>query len=196
MALNPSIKFKDQAAEVVWAAICTLEERAQHEVLAALGERLSFPDERATAHEIRVARGVAALREAAALAGHSPSVPEYRRLRDENPERAWPDDSPIRQWLGGNWNDALAAAGLDAPPDPIAHYPERGPEFSDEECLAAIRECAGDLDVPMNNTVLPPLPELGAEHECETASGPASAGAVAVRSVRRLARSQGGRDGG
>lgn len=149
MALNPDIRFRDPAAQVVWAALCTLEEAAQHELLTALQQRLAFPEERLSPHAARVARGVAALREVAALVGRSPSVGEYRRLRDQNPERRWPDDSSVRQWLGGNWNDALTEAGLDALPDPIAHHPERGPHFSDEELLAAIRECANDLGQPI-----------------------------------------------
>lgn len=155
MALNPEIRFRDPAAQVVWAAMCTLEEAAQHELLAALRQRLAFPEERLSPHAARVARGVAALREVAALVGRSPSVREYRELRDRNPERRWPDDSSVRQWLGGNCNDALTEAGLDALPDPIAHYPQRGPEISDEELLAAIRECSADLGEPIESLSFP-----------------------------------------
>lgn len=155
MALDPKISFRDPAAGVVWAAMCTLEEGAQHELLAALGERLAFPEERPTPHGMRVARGVAALREAVGLLGHSPSVGEYRRLRDQHPEHRWPDDRSVRQWLGGNWNDALATAGLDALPDPIAHHRERGPDLSDEECLAALRECAADLESQVHELSFP-----------------------------------------
>ena len=144
--LNPNHPFEDPAAAAVWAAVCALPEGAQHEVCNRLVERLALVEQRATAQEVRVARGVAALREAADILGHSPTVGQYRELRDKHPECRWPDDSSIRGWLSDSksWNEALRAARLDAVPDPHPVSP-RGPDLTDEEIVGAVRECAADL---------------------------------------------------
>jgi len=144
--LNPNHPFEDPAAEAVWAAICALSEGAQHEVCKKLIERLALVEQRPTAQEVRVARAVAALREAADILGHSATVGQYRELRDKHPEYRWPDDSSIRGWLSDSksWNEALRAARLDAVPDPHPVSP-RGPDLTDEEIVGAVRECAADL---------------------------------------------------
>lgn len=93
---EPNRRFEDPAAKAVWAAICTLPEGAQHQVAEYLVERLALVEQRGNAQEVRVARGVAALREAAQILGASPTVGQYRELRERHPERRWPPDGSIR----------------------------------------------------------------------------------------------------
>ena len=59
--------FVDPGARAVWAAIIHMEEAIQHQLLAALRDRLSVPEARVNPDQARVARAVAALREAAEL---------------------------------------------------------------------------------------------------------------------------------
>lgn len=148
--LPTDVEFSDPSATVVWAGICALDEALHHEVLDALAERLAVPEERSSAHCVRVARAVAARRDAAkALDGRSPSVAEYRKLRERNPEFGWPLDSSIRGWLGGGWNDVLRCARLDAIPEPLTLARRQGPQLTQAEILAAIQECARELDKPI-----------------------------------------------
>jgi hypothetical protein len=136
--------FADPSAHLVWAAICTLEEAAQHEVLRALRERLALADDRDTPQAVRVARGVAALREASELLepDEQLSVDVFKRVREDNPDRRWPPESSIRRWLGGSWNDALRRAGLDA----VAHGDvttyRLGSAISRQEAITAVKDCA------------------------------------------------------
>lgn len=81
LSLDPRRPFADPAAEVVWAALCVLPAGAQHEVADQLAERLSLLEHEAPGHDRRRARAVAALREAARILKRSPSVTEYRELR-------------------------------------------------------------------------------------------------------------------
>lgn len=145
--------FSDSTAEVVWAAICALDEGLQHEVLRQLRERLAAADIRETPQQQRLARAIAALREAADKQGRSPSVGEYRRLRVDHPE--WPPDGSVRRWLGGSWNTALKRAHLDAERVGDALVEHQGPGFSKDEVTAALREAAEDLASENGDGCLP-----------------------------------------
>lgn len=137
--------FADPTAAVVWAAICALDEGAQHEVLRELRARLDDPTDRATKTARKIARGVAALRIAADELGRTPSVMAYRDLRRTRPELRLPADGTVRTWLGGDWNTALERAKLDRVPDVDATVAPEGSRFTREEVVAAINECAEDL---------------------------------------------------
>ena len=138
--------FADPAADVVWAGVLALDEGTKHELLALLRQQLEVPEERESPHQARVARAIAALREAAEILEESPSVEEYRRLRAENPERGWPADGSVRRWCGGTWNDVLERAHLDRIAEPLAAVRPLGHAITEEEAIAAIRECAAELD--------------------------------------------------
>jgi hypothetical protein len=100
----------------VWAAFMELDLALQHDLLRELQELLAVPEGSRSISGTRIARAIAALREAADELGHSPSVKDFRRLRFEHPERRWPPESSIRVWLGsGRWNGSLSRAGLEAP---------------------------------------------------------------------------------
>ncbi len=140
--------FSDAAAKAVWAAIITLPEAEQHLVLSELRTRLACL-EGVTSHETRVRFALGCLRDAAELLGRSPSVGDYRELRERHRERRWPSDGSLRAWLGGTWNDCLRAARLDAVPDGDVLVAQLGPALSEEEVCEALRECARHLgDIP------------------------------------------------
>lgn len=103
--------FPDPAARVVWAGVCALDEASQHDVLRELGNRLAFPAERGAVNtrQVREARAIAALREAAEILGRSPSVNEYRHLR-KTKHPSWPPDGSIRDWLSGGWERSTQAS--------------------------------------------------------------------------------------
>jgi hypothetical protein len=145
-------RFEDPAAEVVWAAITALDEGLQHEVLVELRSWLGDPVGRGSAGADRAARAIAALRRVAEELGkngrlRSPSVGEYRLLRESKPELSLPPDGSVRRWLGGDWNEALKQARLDAVPEPLAMAPALGP-ISKEEAIAAVRACADETGGP------------------------------------------------
>lgn len=138
--------FREPAARVVWAGICALDEASQHDVLRELGRRLAFPSERGpmNSHGVRVARAVAALREAASELGHSPSVSEFRKLRKTaHPE--WPPDGSIRDWFASGWTECLKQAHLEAPSDEPPIVVEGEHAYTKEEVLAALCLCAEEL---------------------------------------------------
>jgi len=135
--------FTDPSAEVVWAAICALDEGSQHEVLEELRQRLAAADLRETPQQTRQARAVAALRECAAIVARAPSKGEYERERVDHPE--WPPESTVRSWLGGSWAKALEAARLatDLTGETATHA--IGPEFTKAEVKAALCSCAAEI---------------------------------------------------
>lgn len=138
--------FEEQATEVVWAGICALDEAEQHLVLEALRERLGRSEARESPHAVKVARAIAGLREVAGILGHSPSVTEYRIIRNERIELDLPPDGSVRRWLGGGWNHALGQARLESVPEADAAVRALGPRFSRRELIVALRECAAELD--------------------------------------------------
>jgi MoxR-like ATPase len=138
--------FADPSARLVWAAICTLEEAAQHEVLRALRERLALANDRDTPQAVRVARAVADLREASELLepDEQLSVEVFKRVPKTTPDWRWPPESSIRRWLGGSWNDALRRAGLDAVPHGDALTYHLGSAISRHEAITAVKQCADE----------------------------------------------------
>jgi hypothetical protein len=142
--------FIDSGARAAWAAIENLEPGLKHDILRALSSRMATPDAGATPDQLRVARAIAALREAAdelqrETGSDDLSVWAYRRLAAERGrEYAWPPDGSIRRWLGGSWNDALRRAGLRAVPDGDALIREQGPAYTKAELLAAVTGYVAD----------------------------------------------------
>ncbi|MCE7939690.1 MAG: hypothetical protein DYG90_14140 [Chloroflexi bacterium CFX6] len=146
--------FSDPAAEVVWSAVQALDEASKHDLLQALGEHLAVAYDRAGAQQQRVARAVAALREAhqqlirelpAQERPESLGVNAYRELRERYPERGWPAPSLITRWIGGGWNDALRQAHLPTVPGEDVTKVTLGGAFTLDELVAAVRECWVDL---------------------------------------------------
>ena len=147
-------RFARLESEIVWRAIEVLDVGCQFEILRELATNFAASG-RVNHGSARNARAaVVALREAADVLGHSPSVKEYRSLRRELPELELPADGNVRRWLGGGWNDCLQRALLDAVTDgDFASRPiGLTYRFSDEEVFAAVRECWTDLGhVPTAN---------------------------------------------
>lgn len=106
-------RFAHPAIEPIFAAFKILPLAAQHEFYEYVAELLAGCIDPETDRERRQAAAIRALRDTARELGHSPSVPEYRTVREAHPERGLPADGSIRAWLGGRWNDALRATGLD-----------------------------------------------------------------------------------
>jgi hypothetical protein len=152
--------FTDPAARVIWPAIIALPEAVKHDVLKALGNHLALSHERDTPHGQRVARAVAALREAydlhVASGGVGPlSVERYRELRQHQARHGWPPDASVRRWLGGSWNDALKSARLETVPDGDALKVHLGGAITAEEAITALRLCAEQLGrIPTFNDYL------------------------------------------
>ena len=146
-------RFGSDAARMMFTAALELTEADLHELVQELAAYLAVPEVRASPHKSRVARAVAALREAEALKreqgdGSPLSVETYRRLRTQHPDHGWPPDGSIRRWLGGSWNDALGRARLEAAPDGDALVRQFGQRFVWEEAGAAICAAAEDLFGP------------------------------------------------
>src|SRR5690348_12527482 len=87
--------FNHPEAEVIWSAVMTLDEPAKHEVYEHLADHLVIGRGRTRRHDERREAAIAALREAAEILGHSPSVRDFRGLLEDHPEYGWPNDSAI-----------------------------------------------------------------------------------------------------
>lgn len=142
------LRFNDPTADIVWAAIQTLDEAAKHEVLDHLRNHLVIPDARRTDREAQVAKAIAALREAAEILSERGDKSElsthrYEVLRRELDRKGdWPPESSIRRIVAGTWNDALRRAQLDPVSDGDAIRVQLGGRLSREECASAVRECS------------------------------------------------------
>jgi hypothetical protein len=146
--------FSDPGARVAWAAITGLDEGQKHALLELLGSELAVPESRATPSQVRTARAVSAVREAAkihsARGGKALRQEDFRSLHAEfGREHGWPSDGSIRRWLGGTWNDALRRAMLPAAPDGDAIVRELGPEYTREECVQAVLDYVADTGNPL-----------------------------------------------
>jgi hypothetical protein len=135
---------------MVWVAIERLDAGPQFEVLRELAtlHAQSVESPRTAADKVRAA--VNALRDVAEVLGHSPSVKDYRSVRDGSPELKLPPDGTVRRWLGADWNGCLKQALLDAVSDRdfAARAIGLSDRFDDDEVLAALRECASELGHP------------------------------------------------
>jgi hypothetical protein len=171
---NQGELFADPAASVIWPAVTSLSEAAQHELLRELQLRLAVPRYRDTPQRVREARAVAALREAfELLAGERAATPDdaaatdaymtlqgphlvpvdghlhmttddYLRLRGAHPERGWPPLSTVISWLGGSWNSALRRARLPVVLGGDTLKVDHGPQYTPDECKAALKACVED----------------------------------------------------
>lgn len=139
-------RFQNPELEIVWAAAGPLDIAQKMALLERLAEETaqSFLTTSAGARETRA---VVALCECRSLLGHSPSVGEYERERQLNPQYGWPPEATVRRWLGaGSWNKALERAGLNAIAGGDVIVRQRlGSAFSTDEAILALQLCAHDL---------------------------------------------------
>ena len=143
----PNLSFSDPAAAALWAALQTLDESTQLQVLGSLRSQLAVPEDRPTSAARRQAVAIAALREVAEHLGHAPSVEQYRQFRSEHPELV--SDGALRHSLGGHWANALREAGLDAPPESTAIVVPTSQRYTPAQAIAVVKECANELgEVP------------------------------------------------
>jgi Homing endonuclease associated repeat len=139
--------FTDPAAEVVWAGVMALDVALQHEVLRELASTIAVaPADRLSSASNKIRAAVAALREAHDLLGRSPSVRDYKELRERFPELELPPESNIRLWLGGGWNDCLQRCLLPTVSDGDFAYATLEEDFKEDELTTLILACAHDLD--------------------------------------------------
>lgn len=140
-ARQPFRRFESVETEIVWAAVERLDVAAKHALLDELANELFVePHLRKAGPATREARAVLALREAAAILGHSPSINEYIELSGQHRENRWPHPSRIRRWLGSNsWNRALERAGLESVTTDAIIRERRGSNFTDDQLIEALR---------------------------------------------------------
>lgn len=124
------------ALEKAWAVACALDGPSRRELLA----RLRFLEEGGAKGRPRTSRerAVAALREAAATLGRSPSAQEYSHLRNEAEMRGeWPSESTIRRVVSTEWAVCLASAILPPSSSSVRTLPARR-----ESSVIALRDAA------------------------------------------------------
>jgi hypothetical protein len=123
---RPGELFSDPTVTAIWAALLTLDVALQHEFLARLRDRLAVPGLAGGTHAVRIARLVAATREAegmllaaaSAAPDFDPTAPSpltedaYEALRKVHREFGWPPASTMRSWVQGGWNNVLQRALL------------------------------------------------------------------------------------
>jgi hypothetical protein len=138
-------RFSDPVLDAVWAALMQLEPGLLFEVQAELAEMLAGGHVLSATNEKRL-RASASLRAAAKELGHSPTLPEYRSLRQERRDLALVADGTLRSWFGlRTWNECLKAAKLAAVPDGDVLVRSLGPALTTDEIIRALRECAEEL---------------------------------------------------
>jgi hypothetical protein len=138
--------FRDPGARAVWAAIQALDPADQHDVLSELQALLSVAEVKGSTEKTRITRAISALREAASILEHSPSISEYERIRKTRPELGFPPEGSIRRWFGrASWNECLRRAHLSCHPDGDFVVRSLGPKFSPEEIIDALRICANEV---------------------------------------------------
>jgi hypothetical protein len=141
----PARRFHRVELDICYAAINVLDEALKHELLRELATELAAENAhpRNAAESVRAA--VAALRDAADVLGHSPSVREYRALRESLRELGLVPDATLRRWLGGGtWNECLERALLNSVFDGDLSSAGTTDRFSEREIVDAIRECAAE----------------------------------------------------
>src|SRR5438045_8881987 len=103
--------MSDEAENAAIAFLMRLDPASQREVLRRYEELLQVELDTDGARLRRIA---VALHQTSRELGRSPSVREYKRLRQKQPERGWPDPRSITRWLGDrSWNDALVRKRLE-----------------------------------------------------------------------------------
>jgi hypothetical protein len=138
--------FADPIGDVVWAAVSMLSKGEQQVLYAQLRDHLG--DRLLTENQVsaRAHRAIEGLRHAAELLGHSPSIREYRHMRETCPEERLPSDRAVRSALGsGAWNDCLRQARLDSVADGDVIVVNCGVQLTPAECIAALHACAEEI---------------------------------------------------
>jgi hypothetical protein len=113
--------FAHSETVVVWAAFEALPEPLKHQLLVRIQDHLAAPDERATPYDTRVAKSIAAVREAAAVhqaatGQESLSSYAYDQLQRERDD--WPPIATVRRHLGvRTWPEVLLRCYLPAAPE-------------------------------------------------------------------------------
>jgi len=158
---RPGELFSDPTVTAIWAALLTLDVALQHEFLARLRDRLAVPGLAGGTHAVRIARLVAATREAegmllaaaSAAADFDPTAPPsltedaYEALRKVHREFGWPPASTMRSWVQGGWNDVLQRALLTTVDGGDAVFTTSCLRFSWDEVADAVRAfCAYRVD--------------------------------------------------
>lgn len=145
--------FSQDGADVVFAAIRTLDESTRQQVLVELQQLMADPDERDTPFHRRVAKAMLAVREAHAInlaVTGSEQLTSYRydQLQQERMDRHdWPPIATVRSWLAArSWNEVLARCHLPQAPDGDSLQRNWNHAFDPEEAIAAVQQCAQDLD--------------------------------------------------
>src|SRR5439155_22654344 len=91
-----------EAEDAAIAFLLQLDPGTQREVLARYEEALQVELD---TNSRRLRRIAVALHQTSRTLGRSPSLREYKALREEHPERGWPDPRSITRWLGvRSWN--------------------------------------------------------------------------------------------
>jgi len=138
-------RFDHPEADVVWAAIEALSEPLKHEVLRELATAVAIDSASPRTPAQKVRKGVAALRQAFDLLGHSPSVKDYRRICKLLPELDLPPESNVRTWLGSGWDECLTRALLPATSDGDFSEVPLGSDYEEHELHEAVRQCASEI---------------------------------------------------
>src|SRR5579872_1387263 len=141
-------RFADPSAEVVWAGVMALDVALQHQLLRELATEIAtrpVTPVRGTLNRIRVV--VASLWEVYDLLGHSPSVGEYKGIRENFPELELPPGSNITQWLGCGWPEALRRCLLPQAADGDFAYAALEHPFTKDELIDLVLACAEELPI-------------------------------------------------
>jgi Homing endonuclease associated repeat len=139
-------RFDRKELEACWAAIGTLDIADKMTLLRELATDIALAGaKRRNNYQMTVA-AVMSLRSAAEILGRSPTQYEYRRLTAELPELDLVPDGTLRRWLGGNWNQCLARALLDAVSEGDFVTLCEGDSFSEAELVEAIRMYIAEHD--------------------------------------------------
>jgi hypothetical protein len=148
--------FKNEGATAVWAGFTAVDPALQHLLYEELGKVVAAAPDIKASIGVRRSEAIRALREAFALGGEVPSVRKFEHLRKDHPECDWPSARSVRRWLEApSWGAALQRAHLDAPPESFGVTHFRPAVYGADEVVAAIRECAADLDcVPTHGAYL------------------------------------------
>ena len=137
--------FNSEAVAVLFSGFLVLDRTDQHVYFDALLRELTARQPRDTFPR-KVAEGIRALHEAAALIGEPPSIRRYEALRKQHPEWRWPSAGTLRRWLGvGHWSEVLRRAYLPSPVPGDALESLLGPAFTADEVRTALQQCARDL---------------------------------------------------
>jgi hypothetical protein len=135
--------MSQEAVDAAIAFLMRLDPATQREVLERYEETLQVELDTTSRRLRRIAL---ALHQAKRELGKSPSVREYKALREAHRERGWPDPRSITRWLGvRSWNDALVRMRLEPVPEGDVVEGAIGPVYTIDEVIQAVRECARDL---------------------------------------------------